>query len=237
MIGLSGQRHTGAEIAANLDVLAESPIDVFYADYSQAVIAAGGIPVFLPLDLDPTWIIDRLDGILMTGGCDVDPARYGQPAVATTQAPDTMRDSFETGLLDLCIERSMPTVGVCRGMQMMNVHLGGSLKQHVPEHAALDHPPTTEWHTVHTEPGSIAAHLFGSTKAVNSLHHQAVDQLGTGLQATAIADDGAAEAIEHADLPFVAVQWHPEMMPTSATDPLFAWLIDSAMSHSHVMSP
>lgn len=214
----------------NLEVLGDSPLDVFYAEYSQAVIAAGGIPVFLPLDLDPIWVIDRLDGLLLTGGGDIAPARYGQEPEAPTQPSDLTRDAHEFGLLDLAVERSLPTVGVCRGMQIINVHAGGTLTQHVPTHAALDLPPATEVHQVHIAAGSQCEQIYGSTKAVNSLHHQAVDVLGEGFVATAVAEDGTAEAIEHRELPFVAVQWHPEMMPTSATDPLFGWLIESARS-------
>ena len=228
LIGLSGQRHRGNEIAGNLDVLAESPLDVYYADYSQAVIAAGAVPVFLPLDIDPSWIVDRLDGLLMTGGSDIAPARYGQTAQATTQPSDLVRDAYELALLDLAVSRSLPTLGICRGMQIMNVHAGGTLSQHVPSHAILNLAPTTESHMVSIEAGSICERLFGRSKSVNSLHHQAVDRVADRFSATAVADDGVAEAIEHIDLPFLAVQWHPEMMPTSATDPLFTWLVDSA---------
>ena len=98
--------------------------------------------------------------------------------------------------------------------------------------AATDHPPTTEWHKVQIANDSVLEQIYGPSKAVNSLHHQAIDQLAPTYRATAIADDGGVEGIEHTKLPLVAVQWHPEMMPTAATDPIFAWLIEAAASRA-----
>lgn len=228
LIGLTGSRIPGRNITGNLDVLHESPIDIFYADYSRAVIAAGGIPVFLPLDLEPAHVVDRLDGLLVTGGDDIAAARYGAEPAAETHAPEPTRDDYEFEMLDRAAERALPTLGICRGLQLVNVHAGGTLHQHVPEHAHLDGAGSDEHHTVALEPESVLADLYGSTKAVNSLHHQSVDQLGTNLRITASTADGGVEGIEHADLPIVAVQWHPEMLPTASADPIFAWLIDRA---------
>ena len=219
----------GRDIARNLDVLGDSPVDIFYADYSQAVIAAGGIPIFLPVDLDPADAVAKLDALLLTGGDDISPDRYGAVLEAHTHPPEPIRDAYEFALLDNAAERSLPTLGICRGLQLVNVHAGGTLHQHVPTHAFVNEPGSVEQHVVTLEPGSVLADVYGSTQSVNSLHHQSVDQLGANLRVTASTDDGGVEGIEHADLPIVAVQWHPEMLATAATDPIFRWLVAQAV--------
>ena len=226
LIGLTGGRVQGRDIARNLEVLYDSPIDIFYADYSQAVIAAGGIPVWLPLDLDPADVVDRLDGLLVTGGDDIAAERYGAEPAPQTHPPEPTRDQYELTLLDRAAERELPTLGICRGLQLVNVHAGGTLHQHVPEHAYIDEPGSVEQHKVMIEADSVLAELYGPAKSVNSLHHQSVDQLGANLRVTASTDDGGVEGIEHVDLPIVAVQWHPEMMTTRPTDPIFTWIVD-----------
>ncbi len=228
LIGLTGGRVHGRDIAGNLDVLGDSPIDVFYADYSQAVIAAGGIPVFLPLDLDPADAAEKLDGLLMTGGDDIAPDRYGAELGANTHMPEPTRDAYELALLDCAADRLLPTLGICRGLQLLNVHAGGTLHQHVPAHAFVDEPGSVEQHIVAIEGDSVLAELYGATTSVNSLHHQSIDQVGPGLRVTATTADGGIEGIEHLELPIVAVQWHPEMLATAATDPIFGWLVDRA---------
>lgn len=230
LIGLSGQRFKGSAIADNLDVLNDSDIDVFYADYSRAVIAAGGMPVFVPLDVDPAELVDHLDGLLFTGGCDIDAGRYGANPVSDSESPDLLRDASEIALFHEAIRRSVPTLGVCRGLQLFNVAAGGTLHQHVPSHAFVDEPGHVDQHVVSIEPGSHLAALYGSERAVNSLHHQAADQIGTDLRVTATSADGGIEAIEHVDQPLIAVQWHPEMQTTSASDPIFTWLVEQASS-------
>ena len=103
LIGLSGGRISGRDIAGNLSVLGASPVDVFYADYSQAILAAGGIPLFLPLDLEPERIVDRLDGLLVTGGDDIAASRYGAESVAEAHTPEPTRDTYELALLHLSL--------------------------------------------------------------------------------------------------------------------------------------
>lgn len=228
LIGLTGSRFAGRDIARNLDVLADSPVDVFYADYSQAVIAAGGIPVFLPLDLPPADAITKLDGILLTGGDDIAPDRYGAAADPHTQVPEPTRDDYELALFQLAVEAARPTLGICRGIQLINVARGGTLHQHVPEHAFVDEPGAAEQHRVSITAESRLASIYGDTHSVNSLHHQSVDQVGHDLRVTATSPDGGIEGLEHAELPIVAVQWHPEMLPTAASDPIFKWLVDIA---------
>lgn len=228
LIGLTGSRFAGRDIARNLDVLAESPVDVFYADYSQAVIAAGGIPVFLPLDLPPADALSKLDAVLLTGGDDIAPDRYGADADPHTHSPEPTRDDYELELCRLAVELARPTLGICRGIQLINVASGGTLHQHVPEHAFVDEPGSAEQHEVTIAAESRLAEIYGTSRAVNSLHHQSVDQLGDNLRVTATSPDGGIEGLEHRELPIVAVQWHPEMLPTAASDPIFRWLVDIA---------
>jgi len=228
LIGLTGGRISGRDIVGNLDVLGDSPVDVFYADYSQAVIAAGGLPVFLPLDVLPEDVVGQLDGLLVTGGDDIAAARYGAEAAPQTHTPEPTRDEYELSILDAAADRGLPTLGICRGLQLLNVHAGGTLHQHVPEHAHVDRPESADHHTITLATDSTLAALYGPTRAVNSLHHQTVDVVGANLRVTASADDGAVEGIEHTDLPIIAVQWHPEMLTTAATDPIFTWLVEHA---------
>lgn len=229
LIGLTGGRVHGRDIVGNLDVLGDSPVDVFYADYSRAVIAAGGVPVFLPVDLASADAVDRLDGLLLAGGDDIAPERYGAQIEGHTHSPEPIRDAYEFALLDNAAERSLPTLGICRGLQLVNVHAGGTLHQHVPEHAFVEEPGSVEQHVVALEDGSVLAEIYGSCLAVNSLHHQSVDQLGANLRVTASTDDSGVEGVEHTVLPIVAVQWHPEMLATAASDPIFTWLINQAI--------
>lgn len=225
LIGLTGGRIHGRDIAGNLDVLNNSPVDIYYADYSQAVIAAGGLPVYLPIDVPPAEVIGQLDGLLVTGGDDIAAARYGAEPAPQTHAPEPLRDEFELALLAAAIKRELPTLGICRGLQMVNVHAGGTLHQHVPEHTHVDNPSSGDHHTITLVPDSTLAGLYGTRSSVNSLHHQAVDVLGADLRVTAIAQDGGIEGIEHNAVPVIAVQWHPEMLATAASDPVFTWLV------------
>jgi putative glutamine amidotransferase len=192
------------------------------------VLEAGGLPVHLPIDVDPAEVVDRLDGLLLTGGADIGPDRYGSAPETDLYPPEPDRDEFELGLLGRATELALPTLGICRGLQMINVHAGGTLHQHVPTHAAFDKATTTESHEVTFEPDSTLGALYGESRGVNSLHHQTIDRVGAQLRVTARSGDGTIEGIEHLDLPVVAVQWHPEMMLTHASDPLFTWLVGNA---------
>ena len=139
-----------------------------------------------------------------------------------------LRDAFEIALLDAAVNSGLPVLGICRGPQLINIAAGGTLHQHLPEHAATDGPPDATPHTVITVEGSQLREMYGPEVAVNSLHHQAVDQLGDGYIATAHSPDGIIEGIEHAELPILAVQWHPELMTGALADPCFRWLVDNA---------
>ncbi len=228
LIGLSGRRKIGSDLIDMPTPLFDKQFEMHFSDYAKGVIAAGGLPVYLPLDVDPAEITGRLDGLLLTGGTDIGPDRFGAPSETDIYPPESERDDFELGLLEGAAQRGIPVLGICRGHQMINVHAGGTLRQHVPSHAVFDQPPETRSHEITFEQGSILGGLYGASTRANSLHHQTIDVLGLGLRATARADDGVVEGLEHTDLAMVSVQWHPEMMLTRDSDPIFDWLVDAA---------
>lgn len=228
LIGLTGRRKDGTQLVGQPESLQHLEGDWYYADYARGVLAAGGLPVNLPLDADPALFVDRLDGILISGGADVWPERYGATPAETADPPETERDDFELGLLDAATQASLPVLGICRGLQLINVHAGGTLHQHIPEHARYDVAPNGPIHDISIVDGSSLSGLYGPTHQVNSLHHQTVDRVGTGLTVTATHDDGTVEGLEHATLPMLAVQWHPEMLDTRESDPVFAWIVNQA---------
>ena len=228
LIGITGRRRKGEMLRGSLKVMNHLPFDVYWVDYAQGVIAAGGVPVFLPLSLDPAEIIPRLDGLLMSGGADIDPKRYGAEPEPELQSIEPARDEFELKILELVYECELPVAGICRGLQILNVHAGGTLYQDVPPHSVRDKAPSTRVHDITTEKGSILEKLYGEKLEVNSLHHQSIKTLGKHFSASATSNDGIVEGIEHSQLPIVAVQWHPEMLDTRDSDPIFKWLVSKA---------
>jgi gamma-glutamyl-gamma-aminobutyrate hydrolase PuuD len=188
--------------------------------YVTAVSAAGGAPVLLPPVPDAAdAVLGALDGLLISGGADVDPARYGQDPHATTDRPRTDRDSWEGELLAGALERGIPVLAVCRGLQVLNVALGGTLHQHLPEVCGHDGhrpvPGTYGTTAVEVVAGTRLAAAIGDAAQVPCHHHQAVDRVADGLVVSARAADGTIEGIEldDADRWVVAVQWHPEDSP------------------------
>ena len=206
-----------------LPSLSELEIEVYFRDYARRVAEAGGLPVLLSLDTDPAQVVERLDGIVLPGGTDVDPARYGAEPAEGLMEPEQTRDAQELALLDAAAAAGVPVLGICRGLQVVNVWRGGTLHQHVPAHGCFHEPPDKLQHEVTIAPGSTLAGVYGPSVMVNSLHHQTVDRLGEGLEITAEAPDGTVEGLECTDAPVVAVQWHPELMPEP--DPIFDWFI------------
>ena len=227
LIGLPGRRKRASEMSGFPEVFDDRDIDLYFADYARGVTEAGGIPVHLPIEVDPAVVGERLDGIVLPGGTDIDPIRYGAEPHPELLTPEQERDDLELGLLLAALDADIPVLGICRGIQVINVHQGGTLHQHVPEHGRFDLPIDTAIHQVSFVEGSILGELYGPSAEVNSLHHQTVDQLGRDLTVTAKSDDGVIEGLEMGDL-VVAVQWHPEMMPTRPTDPIFGWLVERA---------
>ncbi len=187
--------------------------------YVDAVDRSGGLPVVLPpLPGVIEAMLPRLDALMLAGGPDLEPWRYGQEPGPQTQPPKPERDAAETRLLLGAVDDGLPVLGVCRGMQLLNVARGGTLHQHLPN--VLGHeghapaPGVYGDHHVRVEPGTLLAKALGgrAEATVPAYHHQGVDRLGDRLVATAWSDDGLVEAVEDPGLPFcVAVQWHPEV--------------------------
>lgn len=180
-------------------------------------------------------------GLLVPGGGDVDPAWYGQERHHRTKGVSHERDEFEETLLEAAIDRNMPTLCICHGMQILNVMLGGTLDQHLadtPERIEHDRdkPRAEPAHSIKIEAGSLLGHALGAEEAqVNSHHHQGIDELAGALQATAWSGDGVLEAVEARDHPWlVGVQWHPEVMvPVDACQRrLFEVFVETARSRA-----
>ena len=204
--------------------------------YVDAVVRAGGLPLILPV-LDPAdaeQVLQTIDGLLLTGGGDVEPLYYGAAAVPEVHGIDAGRDAFELALVPAAAAAGIPVLGICRGAQVINVAMGGTLVQHLPDvsdqaHCVRDRSGEPV-HGVGIEPGTRLAGIVGADPLpVNSLHHQAVDTLGSGLRAVAWAQDGTVEAIESVWPRMIGVQWHPELLPGHAGhDGLFRWLVAEA---------
>ena len=228
LIGLTGRRKRGADLRGFPGSLADVELDVYVNDYARAVTAAGGLPVHVPLHVDPADYVGQLDGLLLSGGADVDPALYGAEPDTDLIPPEPARDRLELGFVDVAITDDVPVLGICRGLQLLNVWGGGTLHQHVPEHARYDVPPGDRVDELVIEAGTRLHSFYGPHHTVNSLHHQTVDRVADGWVVAARSSDGTIEALEWPGHDVVAVQWHPELLPTSAIDPLFAWLIERA---------
>jgi putative glutamine amidotransferase len=200
--------------------------------YTDSVLRAGGLPVILPPvpNDDVPAVLDRLDGIVFTGGGDIEPLRYGEAPHDEIRKTNAARDEFEIAIVHEARRRRMPILAICRGLQVVNVAFGGTLIQDIPSYAGFhDHAVRggAVYHchqSIKVDAGSRIAAAVGATElCVNSIHHQAVKDLAPGLRAVAWAQDGIIEGIEHEDpaWPLLAVQWHPE------------FLGDNADEHSH----
>ncbi len=204
--------------------------------YVDAIRRAGGLPVLLPPG-NPAWMDGlRLDGLVATGGGDIDPARYGgdnsHPQISE---PDHERDETEMQMMRWLVQSGLPTLTICRGVQALNVALGGTLIEHIPDHIHPDihRSASGSWanHRVSVEPDSLLAHCTDAVELNTvSSHHQAIRELAPGLRVVAHAPDGIIEAVELAEHPFLlAVQWHPEV--SAAIDPQQQALFDALVTH------
>jgi putative glutamine amidotransferase len=236
LIGLTGRTKRAGQIEGLPGNIADIPFDVYGSDYSEAVLAAGGLPVYLPQGADPLSYLDRLDGVLFAGGADIHPSRYGAPQENLIYPPELARDRFEFALVEGALDHELPILGICRGLQLLNVNGGGTLHQHVPTHARYDVPAEELVDEITLVPGTLVHELYGAHRQVNSLHHQSIDRLAPGWIAAAHCTDGTIEAIELPERDVVGVQWHPELMTTRRTDPIFAWLVDRATERASVRS-
>ncbi len=182
--------------------------------YSLAVQRAGGLALILPPDdvvaEAPDELLDMIDGLILAGGSDIDPGSYGAKPHPETRGTRPERDRFEIALGTRALERDMPVLGICRGMEMLNVIQGGTLDQHLGLELHRHTPGTYADHDVRLEAGSLAARVVGDERTeVRSAHHQGLDELGEGVIASGYADDGIVEAIELPERSFaVGVLWH-----------------------------
>ncbi|PJF25281.1 MAG: gamma-glutamyl-gamma-aminobutyrate hydrolase [Phototrophicales bacterium] len=217
LIGIVTSSHTGDNGA---------PYNKIYAQPALDIADSGGLPVYIPTRLDESTLralYERLDGVLLPGGADVRPSRYGAAEVhPTVYGIDDARDDAEIALARWAVEDDRPLFGICRGHQVINVALGGTLIQDIPSQIANplthdlsdDQPRDILLHEVRIEPDSKLAQILGATQIrVNSLHHQAVAAPAPGLRVTALAPDEVIEGLEMPDRRFaLSVQWHPEDM-------------------------
>jgi putative glutamine amidotransferase len=219
-----------ATLKQDLDCVAQRPLGKYVRadfDYVEAVAEAGGGPVVLPPVVGPRAaedLLDGMDGLLLSGGSDLDPGYYGEEPVPELGVTIPERDACEIALLEHALRRKIPIFGICRGMQILNVALGGTLYQDLP--SQMDHmvllghrQETPKWqptHEVDVDGGSKVAEIMGSDELkVNSYHHQAIKDLASGLVAVACSPDGVIEAVESSDLSkgwMIGVQWHAEAM-------------------------
>jgi gamma-glutamyl-gamma-aminobutyrate hydrolase PuuD len=210
------------------------PAALIPLNYVEAVERAGGRPVLIPPSEEGVEeTIDALDGIVFSGGADVDPSRYGADAHPETDSPQSHRDAGELALLRSALEHDLPVLAVCRGFQLLNVARGGDLVQHLPDEVGHDAhkevPGVFSVHPVEVKDGTQLASLLGSRTEVSSHHHQALGRVGEGLAETAWAQDGTLEAVEDPSRRFaVGVQWHPEAGEDQA---LFEGLVKEARAY------
>lgn len=207
--------------------------------YIKAVEEAGGLPVILPPGLESRTLtewLSRIDGLVMTGGGDLDPAYFGEERLPECDEPNPERDEYDLRLARFALETQIPTLAICRGAQVMAVADGGSLYQHIGEAHRERDRRTEAVHTIDVEPGSLLGRLTGvQVLGVNSIHHQAVRTVSERFRVVARAADGTLEAYEAPSLPFcLAVQWHPEALAPSMAEhaSIFQALVAAAAQYA-----
>jgi putative glutamine amidotransferase len=237
LIGISGRRWPATTLGTNVPAaMSGIHFDLHFSDYPKSVALAGGLPVELTRDADVTDMVSHLDGLVLTGGADIDPAQYNAAPDENLGDIEPERDVWEIALLKAAREKGIPILAICRGLQLLNVVQGGTLRQDITLDEGAGHP---QWdvdgheatHKVKIVDGTIARDLFDENIGVNSLHHQVVEKVGEGLIVSARADDGEIEGLETLDGQIVAVQWHPELL--TKPDPTFQWLVEQASQRLH----
>jgi len=212
-----------------------------YLTYVESLRKAGAIPLLIPPQADNiAELLQNLDGLLLAGGDDCDPAEYGEEAHPSVEPMDRRRQASDLSLARIAREQRLPTLGICLGSQVMNVAAGGTLIQDISSHdgEAMQHnsPPYDRVrHAIHLEPGSkLATIVREASPEVNSSHHQSVGKVGRGLRVNSSALDGIVEGIEDSEHPFyVGVQWHPEDMAGEApAERLFEAFVGAAREHA-----
>jgi gamma-glutamyl-gamma-aminobutyrate hydrolase PuuD len=230
LVGITAHRLEVRDGAVEFGVAHE----VVATAYVRAVARAGGVPVLLPI-IEPDdgdalhALLDRFDAIVITGGADVDPTAYRAAVEAGCGPTQPDRDRIDLAVARACVERNQPTLAICRGVQVLNVALGGTLTQHIDDHMVV--PQYNEKvHDIDVHAGSRLAEILETdTYWSNSLHHQCIAELGLSARAVALAPDGTIEAVEVVGAPRVlGVQWHPELLRHDAAHlRLFGALLDA----------
>ncbi len=224
----------------------ESDLYTLNPDYVAGVEKAGGLVMIIPQvrsDEEARHVLATFDGLVLSGGNDVDPAHYGHENTASF-GTDTAADLSDLALANAAIATELPLLAICRGAQIVNVALGGTMEQHIwgrsddhphkdPKDRSVEACEATlaHRHPVILEEGCETARLFGATKiSANSLHHQAIDEPGAGINIVGRSPDGTVEVIEHESAPMVGVQWHPERLGGEGHQVLFDWVVGQARS-------
>ncbi|CAM3802144.1 gamma-glutamyl-gamma-aminobutyrate hydrolase family protein [Tsukamurella ocularis] len=245
LIGLTGRRFRMGLIEGAHPGYGERLTDSFFTDFASRITLAGGVPVMLPYDAAPDDLCTWLSGVVITGGQDVHPGYWGgDESVVKDIAPesdpnvhDPHRDEFETAMVRAALSAGLPLLGVCRGLQVLNVALGGTLVPDLPSGPVrhlMETGPLSDGdpeHVVDFEPGSLAHSVFGDRLRTNSWHHQAVATCGRDLVVTGRTSDGVVESVESPGSDVLGVQWHPEWMETS--DGALEWIVRAASAHVH----
>jgi putative glutamine amidotransferase len=228
---------TGRRLGQSFDRWPHAFATVSPRGYLDSLTRAGAWPALIDPVGDPSGLLDRFDALVLTGGADLDPATYGQPSHEKTYGVHRDVDDFEIALVRDALARELPTLAICRGLQVLNVALGGTLYQHIPEHPGVEphgrpgEPNGGRTQEVTIDAGTLLAKVMGTNRAVATCHHhQSVDAVGDGLRVVARADDGIVEGLEleRAGGWLLAVQWHPE--DTAATDPANQRLFDAVVA-------
>jgi putative glutamine amidotransferase len=231
LIGITGARARASRVSGLPELLLGGIIDLHHAPYAQAVAAAGGTPIQIPREIEAEPLVERLDGLVLSGGDDVDPRLYGARPGSHTIHLDPERDALEIELVEAALAIGMPLLAICRGCQILNVARGGTLVPHLPldegeSHGQLAYPLHTRVHGLEIVPGGLLDGVLDAGVHVNSFHHQAIAELGDGVAVAARASDGVIEAVS-VERRALGVQWHPEYLHEQP-DPIFEWLVDDA---------
>ena len=232
LIGLTGRRWPASWLGVHVPpAMRALNVDLHFSDYPASVAAAGGAAVELTRDADVESVMARLDGLVLSGGADLEPSRYGQRPHEELGDVEPDRDEWEFALLREAHRVGVPVLGICRGAQLTNVFFGGTLNQHVGLDDGVGHPQfdvdgRARTHAVQVVPGTTLATLVATHLEVNSLHHQTIAVVGSDLVVAATASDGVVEAVELPGHDLLAVQWHPELL--DKPDATFTWLVERA---------
>lgn len=234
LIGVTGGRTDLGSFPGTPAALRHLTVDTAISAYAEKISEAGGVPVHLVRAGRAADALAAVHGLVIVGGGDVDPRRYGATPGPSSTDLDPGRDEHEIDLITGALARGVPILAICRGIQVLNVALGGTLLAHLaPDsgeaHSFLGYPPHHPVHRVSIRPDTQLHELLGPEAMVNSFHHQAVDRPGADVMVTATADDGVTEAVEVAGADVIGVQWHPEMMRDGGA--LFGWLTDRAVAY------